>query len=69
MALQAFNKYQSDELNAQQSMMNGILGQVDMHVTRMGSHFHEEQAVLRSCESASAEQLARETRQRRILQS
>eukprot|EP00975_Prorocentrum_lima_P002038 442445-Prorocentrum_lima.AAC.1 len=35
--------------------MNGLLGQVDMHVTIMGSHFQEEKAVLRSCESESAE--------------
>eukprot|EP00975_Prorocentrum_lima_P012060 2561631-Prorocentrum_lima.AAC.1 len=48
MALQAFNKYQSDELNAQRSMMHGLLGQVDIHVTTMGSHFHEAQAILRS---------------------
>eukprot|EP00975_Prorocentrum_lima_P054464 11422243-Prorocentrum_lima.AAC.1 len=47
-ALQAFNKYQSDELNAQRSMMNGLMGHVDMHVTRLGSHFHEEQAILTS---------------------
>eukprot|EP00975_Prorocentrum_lima_P063514 12891979-Prorocentrum_lima.AAC.1 len=39
-----------------------------MHVTRLGSHFHEEEAILRGCESGSAEQLARETRQREILQ-
>eukprot|EP00975_Prorocentrum_lima_P057566 12070621-Prorocentrum_lima.AAC.1 len=40
-----------------------------MLVTRLGSHLHEEEAILRSCESESAEQLARDTRQRETLQS
>eukprot|EP00975_Prorocentrum_lima_P003088 678509-Prorocentrum_lima.AAC.1 len=50
-------------------MMNGLMGHVDMHVTGLGSHFHEEESILRSCESGSAEHLARETRQRETLQS
>eukprot|EP00975_Prorocentrum_lima_P017246 3648294-Prorocentrum_lima.AAC.1 len=48
MALRAFNKYQSDELNAQRSMMKGLMGHIDMHATRFGSHFHEGEAILRS---------------------
>eukprot|EP00975_Prorocentrum_lima_P054370 11404747-Prorocentrum_lima.AAC.1 len=35
-ALQRMNKFQSDELNAQRGMLNGLIGHMDQHVGRLG---------------------------------
>eukprot|EP00975_Prorocentrum_lima_P070760 12933957-Prorocentrum_lima.AAC.1 len=50
-------------------MMHGHIGHVDHHVSSLSSHFREEEAMLRNCESESVEQLARESSLRQAAQN
>eukprot|EP00975_Prorocentrum_lima_P062001 12883142-Prorocentrum_lima.AAC.1 len=61
------NIFESDELNAQRGVVDGLMHHMEQHVGSLGTYCQEEAVKLRFCEAESEEHLAKAKRYRQIV--